>query len=91
MDHLSENNDTRKIENEKIFLMRKIDEVKQTFENNIQFYEYEEMLRKAIVWKNIFIKLKGRTKELINIISLIPEIEWGFFLRNSYNLYLMGI
>jgi hypothetical protein len=28
MDHLSENNDTRKIENEKIFLMRKIDEVK---------------------------------------------------------------
>jgi hypothetical protein len=24
MDHLSENNDTRKIENEKIFLMRKM-------------------------------------------------------------------
>jgi hypothetical protein len=38
MDHLSENNDTRKIENEKIFLMRKIDEVKhELLENNIQF------------------------------------------------------
>jgi hypothetical protein len=41
MDHLSENNDTRKIENEKIFLMRKIDEVKNEIfqlENNIQFF-----------------------------------------------------
>jgi hypothetical protein len=41
MDHLSENNDTRKIENEKIFLMRKIDEVKHEIfqlENNIQFF-----------------------------------------------------
>jgi hypothetical protein len=40
MDHLSENNDT-KIENEKIFLMRKIDEVKHEIfqlENNIQFF-----------------------------------------------------
>ena len=41
MDHLSENNDTRKIENEKIFLMRKIDEVQNEIlqlENNIQFF-----------------------------------------------------
>jgi hypothetical protein len=38
---LSENNDTRKIENEKIFLMRKIDEVNNEIlqlENNIQFF-----------------------------------------------------
>jgi hypothetical protein len=43
MDHLSENNDTRKIENE-FFLMRKIDEVKHEIfqlENSI-FYEYEK-------------------------------------------------
>ncbi len=41
IDHLSENNDTRKIENEKIFLMRKIDEVRNEIfqlENNIQFF-----------------------------------------------------
>ena len=41
MDHLSENNDTRKLENEKIFLMRKIDEVQNEIfqlENNIQFF-----------------------------------------------------
>jgi len=41
MDHLSENNDTRKLEGEKIFLMRKIDEIKNEIfqlENNIQFF-----------------------------------------------------
>jgi hypothetical protein len=41
IDHLSENNDTQKIENEKIFLMRKIDEVQNEIfqlENNIQFF-----------------------------------------------------
>jgi hypothetical protein len=41
MDHLTENNDTRKLENEKIFLMRKIDEVQNEIfqlENNIQFF-----------------------------------------------------
>lgn len=41
IDHLSENNDTRKLEGEKIFLMRKIDEIKNEIfqlENNIQFF-----------------------------------------------------
>jgi hypothetical protein len=41
MDHLSENNDNRKLEGEKIFLMRKIDEIKNEIfqlENNIQFF-----------------------------------------------------
>ncbi len=40
MNHLSENNDVRKLEGEKIFLMRKIDEIKNEIfqlENNIQF------------------------------------------------------
>ena len=39
--NLSESNDTRKLENEKIFLMRKIDEVQNEIfqlENNIQFF-----------------------------------------------------
>ena len=41
MGNLSENNDTRKLEGEKIFLMRKIDEIKNEIfqlENNIQFF-----------------------------------------------------
>jgi hypothetical protein len=41
----------RKIENEKIFLMRKIDEVKHEIfqlENNIQFLRIREMRRKKI-------------------------------------------
>jgi hypothetical protein len=41
MDHLSGTNDTRKLDNEKIFLMRKIDEVQNEIfqlENNIQFF-----------------------------------------------------
>jgi conjugal transfer/entry exclusion protein len=38
---LSENNDSRKLENEKIFIMRKIEEVRNEInqlENNIQFF-----------------------------------------------------
>jgi hypothetical protein len=41
MENLSENNDTRKLDNEKIFLMRKIEEVQNEIfqlENNIQFF-----------------------------------------------------
>ncbi|WP_281337315.1 DUF349 domain-containing protein [Flavobacterium eburneipallidum] len=41
IDSLSENNDSRKLENEKIFLMRKIEEIKHEIfqlENNIQFF-----------------------------------------------------
>ncbi|MBC5836651.1 DUF349 domain-containing protein [Flavobacterium muglaense] len=41
IDQLSEDNDTRKLENEKIFLIRKIDEVQNEIfqlENNIQFF-----------------------------------------------------
>ncbi|EIA08300.1 DUF349 domain-containing protein [Flavobacterium frigoris] len=41
MDSLSENNDSRKLENEKIFIMRKIEELRNEInqlENNIQFF-----------------------------------------------------
>ena len=41
VENLSENNDTRKLENEKIFLIRKIEEVQNEIfqlENNIQFF-----------------------------------------------------
>ena len=41
IDNLSENNEVRKLENEKIFLMKKIDEIKNEIfqlENNIQFF-----------------------------------------------------
>ena len=41
IDSLSDSNDTRKLDNEKIFLMRKIEEVQNEIfqlENNIQFF-----------------------------------------------------
>jgi hypothetical protein len=41
LDHLSSLDDSRKIENEKIFIMRKIDEIQSEIfqlENNIQFF-----------------------------------------------------
>jgi len=41
MDHLADTHDTRKLDNEKIFLMRKIEEVRNEIfqlENNIQFF-----------------------------------------------------
>jgi hypothetical protein len=67
MDHLAENNDTRKIENEKIFLMRKIDEVKNEIfqlENNIQFFTNTRNAKKENsivleVRKNIAIHKEG--------------------------------
>lgn len=49
LDQLSEANDTRKIDNEKIFLMRKIDEVKNEIfqlENNIQFFTNSKNAKK---------------------------------------------
>jgi hypothetical protein len=81
MDHLSENNDTRKIENEKIFLMRKIDEVKNEIfqlENNIQFFTNTRNAKKENsivleVRKNIAIHKEGldvwkeKLKQLRNI------------------------
>ena len=67
MDHLSENNNTRKLENEKIFLMRKIDEVKNEIfqlENNIQFFTNTRNAKKENsivleVRKNIAIHKEG--------------------------------
>lgn len=50
IDQLSGADDTRKLENEKIFLIRKIEEVQQEIfqlENNIQFLP---MQRKTIRW-----------------------------------------
>ncbi|MGG7034629.1 MAG: DUF349 domain-containing protein [Flavobacterium sp.] len=49
LDQLSEANDTRKIDNEKIFLMRKIEEVKNEIfqlENNIQFFTNSKNVKK---------------------------------------------
>jgi uncharacterized protein YlzI (FlbEa/FlbD family) len=51
IDGLSDNNDTR-LEGEKIFIMRKIDEVQNEIfqlENNIQFFTNTEMQKKKIL------------------------------------------
>jgi hypothetical protein len=53
IDGLSDNNDTRKLEGEKIFIMRKIDEVQNEIfqlENNIQFYQYSKCKKKILLF-----------------------------------------
>jgi hypothetical protein len=56
IDGLSDNNDTRKLEGEKIFIMRKIDEVQNEIfqlENNIQFYQYSKCKKKILLLKYV--------------------------------------
>ncbi|MES2544148.1 MAG: DUF349 domain-containing protein [Bacteroidota bacterium] len=81
IDQLSNSDDTRKLENEKIFLMRKIDEVQGEIfqlENNIQFFTNTKNAKKENsivleVRKNIAIHkenldvLKEKLKQLRNI------------------------
>jgi hypothetical protein len=67
IDHLQESNDTRKLDNEKIFLMRKIEEVQNEIfqlENNIQFFTNTKNAKKENsivleVRKNIAIHKEG--------------------------------
>jgi hypothetical protein len=81
VNNLSENNDTRKLDNEKIFLMRKIDEVQNEIfqlENNIQFFTNTKNAKKensivTEVRKNIekhkeeLVTLKAKLKQLRSI------------------------
>lgn len=49
IDSLSDSNDTRKLDNEKIFIMRKIEEVQNEIfqlENNIQFFANTKMQKR---------------------------------------------
>lgn len=81
VNNLSENNETRKLDNEKIFLMRKIDEVQNEIfqlENNIQFFTNTKNAKKensivSEVRKNIekhkdeLVTLKAKLKQLRSI------------------------
>ncbi|MDI1255140.1 MAG: DUF349 domain-containing protein [Flavobacterium sp.] len=81
IDQLSESNDTRKLDNEKIFLMRKIEEVQSEIfqlENNIQFFTNTKNAKKENsivleVRKNIekhkeeLVVLKDKLKQLRSI------------------------
>jgi hypothetical protein len=76
MDQLSESNDTRKLEGEKIFLMRKIEEVQNEIfqlENNIQFFTNTKNAIVLEVRKNIAIHKeslevwKEKLKQLRNL------------------------
>jgi len=81
MEQLSEGNDSRKLDNEKVFLMRKIDEVQNNIfqlENNIQFFANTKNAKKensivTEVRKNIQIHkdelavLKEKLKQIRNI------------------------
>jgi nicotinamide mononucleotide adenylyltransferase len=77
LDNLA-NNDTRKLDNEKVFLMRKIDEVQGEIfqlENNIQFFANAKSDNPMVkeVKKNIDFKkeelamLKEKLKQLRNL------------------------
>ena len=81
MEQFSDNNDTRKLENEKVFLMRKIEEVQSEIfqlENNIQFFTNTKNAKKENsivleVRKNIekhreeLVVLKEKLKQLRNM------------------------
>ncbi|RZJ36292.1 MAG: DUF349 domain-containing protein [Flavobacterium sp.] len=78
MESLSESNDTRKLDNEKIFLMRKIDEVQSEIfqlENNIQFFANAkkdnpmvlEVRRNIDKHKEELSTLKAKLKQLRNM------------------------
>ncbi|MCK8141662.1 DUF349 domain-containing protein [Flavobacterium sp. I-SCBP12n] len=81
VDHLTESNDSRKLDNEKIFIMRKIEEVQNEIfqlENNIQFFTNTRNAKKENsivleVRKNIAIQKetlgvwKEKLKQLRNI------------------------
>ncbi|MEO0059271.1 MAG: hypothetical protein RLZZ312_918 [Bacteroidota bacterium] len=82
IENLSEANDTRKLDSEKVFLSRKIDEIQHEvnqLENNIQFFTNTKNAKKensivTEVRKNITIKkeeidvLKSKLKQLKNLI-----------------------
>ena len=81
IDHLSESNDTRKLDNEKIFLMRKIEDVQNEIfqlENNIQFFTNTrnakkensivlEVRKKIAIQKESLEMWKEKLKQLKNI------------------------
>ena len=77
LDHLA-NSDSRKLDNEKVFIMRKIDEVKSNIlqlENNIQFFAnakadnpmVKEVLKNIERHKEDLVSLKDKLKQLKNI------------------------
>ena len=76
MDSLSESNDTRKIDNEKIFLIRKVEEVQNEIfqlENNIQFFAKAKKDNPMVleVMKNI----EGHKEELATWKEKLKQIR----------------
>ncbi|MFM9826996.1 DUF349 domain-containing protein [Flavobacterium sp.] len=84
IDQLSESNDTRKLENEKIFLSRKIEEIKNEvfqLENNIQFFTNTRNAKKENsivleVRKNIA-KLKEEMELLKDKLKQVKSLNQG--------------
>ena len=73
MDQLSENNDTRKLENEKIFLIRKIDEIQNEIfqlENNIQFFTNTRNAKKE---NSIVLEVRKNIEKHREEMSLLKE------------------
>jgi hypothetical protein len=73
MDQLSESNDTRKLENEKIFLSRKIEEIKSEIfqlENNIQFFSNTRNAKKE---NSIVLEVRKNIAKLKEEMELLKE------------------
>ena len=78
MDNLSDSNDTRKLENEKIFLMRKIDEVQGEIfqlENNIQFFTSKNSKKESPMVLEVRKNIEKHKEELAILKEKLKQVR----------------
>ncbi len=78
LENLSESNDTRKLEGEKIFLMRKIDEVQSEIfqlENNIQFFTSKNSKKESPMVVEVRRNIEKHKEELDTLKSKLKQIR----------------
>ena len=78
LENLSESNDTRKLEGEKIFLMRKIDEVQSEIfqlENNIQFFTSKNSKKESPMVLEVRRNIEKHKEELDTLKSKLKQIR----------------
>jgi hypothetical protein len=78
MENLSESNDTRKLDNEKIFLMRKIDEVQSEIfqlENNIQFFTSKNAKKENPMVTEVRKSIEKHKEELAVLKSKLKQLR----------------
>jgi hypothetical protein len=78
MENLSESHDTRKLDNEKIFLMRKIDEVQSEIfqlENNIQFFTSKNAKKENPMVTEVRKSIEKHKEELAVLKSKLKQLR----------------